>query len=268
MRLILTLEYDGTSFHGWQVQPGLRTVQGVLESALERMMGESVRIHGSGRTDAGVHALGQVAHFDSPRDIPPRSVAMGLNTLLPRDVRAKGCLEAPEGFHARFSATGKRYRYTILNRSAPTALLRNAVWHIRAPLDVPAMREGASHLLGRKDFAAFRSSGDEGTTVRNVRILTIEREFDLLVLSFEADGFLKHMVRNITGALVEVGRGRLGQRKIEDILRSQSRQNAPKKAPPQGLTLVGVSYGEFDVYGEDRPVGNVNKTLENIIHFQ
>ncbi len=242
MRLKATLEYDGTSFHGWQVQPGLRTVQGIVEEALSRMMDQKVRVIGSGRTDAGVHALGQVVHFEAPKQIPPRNVAMGLNTLLPRDVRIVECTEAPDGFHARFSATGKRYRYLVLNRAAPTALLRNRVWHIRTPLDEEAMAAAASHLTGRKDFTAFRSAGDDGTTIRDLKELSIIRDEDFLNLSFEADGFLKHMVRNITGALMEVGSGRMTPQDILDMIRSRSRDGAPKKAPPQGLTLVEVFY--------------------------
>ncbi len=242
MRLILTLEYDGSQFHGWQIQPGLRTIQGTVEKALAEMMGASVRAKASGRTDAGVHALGQVMHCDVSRGIPPENVMMGLNSLLPPDVRVIKCREAPEEFHAQYSATGKHYRYDILNRSQPTALLRDRVWHVRRPLDDEAMKIGASYLIGKKDFAAFKSAGDEGTTVRDLRRIDVVREQDILTLTFEADGFLKHMVRNLTGALVEVGLGRLNPEDVRGILDSRSRKNSPRKAPPQGLTLVKVFY--------------------------
>jgi len=242
MRLILTLEYDGSQFHGWQIQPGLRTIQATVEEALEKMMGASVRAKASGRTDAGVHALGQVMHCDVTREIPPENVMMGLNSLLPPDVRVMNCRKAPEGFHAQYSAAGKLYRYNILNRFQPTALLRDRVWHVRRPLDDEAMRIGASFLIGKRDFAAFKSAGDEGTTVRDLRRIDVVRERDTLTLTFEADGFLKHMVRNITGALVEVGLGRLTPEDVRDVLDSRSRENSPRKAPPQGLTLVEVFY--------------------------
>ncbi|TNF45995.1 tRNA pseudouridine(38-40) synthase TruA [bacterium] len=242
MRLILTLEYDGSQFHGWQIQPGLRTIQRTVEEALGEMMGASVRAKASGRTDAGVHALGQVMHCDVTREIPPENVMKGLNSLLPPDVKVVKCRKASEGFHAQYSATGKLYRYKILNRSQPTALHRDRVWHIRRPLDDKTMKIGASYLVGKKDFAAFKSAGDEGTTIRDLRRIDIVREQDTLTLIFEADGFLKHMVRNITGALVEVGLGRLTPDDVRDVLDSRSRDNSPKKAPPQGLTLVEVFY--------------------------
>ncbi|GBE15522.1 MAG TPA: tRNA pseudouridine(38-40) synthase TruA [Proteobacteria bacterium] len=241
-RLVLTIEYDGTFFHGWQVQPGLRTVQLNIESALTRMMGQTIRVSASGRTDAGVHALGQVAHCDVPKRIPPENVALGLNSILPGDVRVVECRWAPEGFHSRFRATGKRYRYLILNRRKPTALLRNRVWNIRHPLDLDNMRGGAFYLIGEKDFFSFRSSGDPGTTVRDMRDISIEKDGDMVTIFFEANGFLKHMVRNIVGALVEVGRGRMEPGNLKKLLDSRSRLNAPRKAPAQGLTLMEVFY--------------------------
>jgi len=241
-RIKLTLEYDGTDFSGWQVQPDGRTVQGVLQESLGKIMGSQTRVVGSGRTDAGVHALNQVAHADVTRDIPAVNIMMGLNSALPRDVRVVGCEDTTAAFHAQRSATGKTYRYTILNIPRPTALDRHRVWHIRQPLDVNAMIQGAGHLKGKHDFAAFKSAGDETTTVRDLRILDISKSGDLLVLTFEANGFLKHMVRNITGALVEVGLGRLQPGDIGRLLDSGSRENAPKKAPPQGLTLLRVTY--------------------------
>lgn len=241
-RIKLTLEYDGTAFSGWQVQPDERTVQGVLQDCLSEMMGSPTRVVGSGRTDAGVHALGQVVHADVARDIPAPNIMMGLNSALPRDVRVLECEDAGEAFHAQRSATGKTYRYTILNGPRPTALDRNRVWHIRQSLDLGAMKAGAAHLVGKHDFAAFKSAGDETSTVRELRELAIVREGDHVLLTFEANGFLKHMVRNLTGALVEVGLGKLDPEDIRRLLQARSRENAPKKAPPQGLVLVKVQY--------------------------
>jgi len=245
-RIRLLLEYDGTGFHGWQVQPGLRTVQGTLEEALARMMGKKTVAVGSGRTDAGVHALGQVAHCDVEKDIPPANIMMGLNSGLPGDLRVLRCDPAPGDFHAQRSARGKYYRYAILNRRAPTALDRHRVWHIRQPLDPVSMASGALLLLGERDFAAFKSPGDETTTIRNLRTLDIEREGERILLHFEANGFLKHMVRNITGALVETGLGKMTHRELEGLLERGSREGAPRKAPPQGLTLMEVFYAEVD----------------------
>lgn len=250
-RIRLLLEYDGTAFSGWQVQPGVRTVQGTLQEALGRMMGTKTVVVGSGRTDAGVHALGQVAHSDVARDIEPENIMMGLNSSLPADVRVLECVLAPEGFHAQRSAIGKIYRYIILNRAAPTALDRHRVWHIRQPLDLKAMSAAALLLKGERDFAAFKSSGDETTTVRNLRTLRLEREKDRIFLYFEADGFLKHMVRNITGALVEVGLGRMTVGDVDRLLDGRSRESAPRKAPPQGLTLMEVFY-EDSFFSPDR----------------
>lgn len=241
-RIKLTLEYDGTDFSGWQVQPDERTVQGVLQDSLSSMMGSEIKVIGSGRTDAGVHALRQVAHAEVTRDIPAVNVMMGLNSSLDKDVRVLHCEDTSESFHAQRSATGKTYRYIILNVSQPTALDRYRVWHIREPLDLKAMVEGAAHLVGEHDFAAFKSAGDETTTIRNLRELDIKREGDHIVLTFEANGFLKHMVRNLTGALVEVGQGKLASEDMRRLLDARSRENAPKKAPPQGLTLVQVTY--------------------------
>jgi tRNA pseudouridine38-40 synthase len=253
------LEYDGSGFSGWQIQPGARTVQGVLQDALTLMMGTMTTIVGSGRTDAGVHALGQVAHADVARDIPPRNIMMGLNSSLPRDVRVIDCSLADRDFHAQRSALGKLYRYVILNRAAPTALDRNRVWHIRQALDHKAMTAAARVLIGENDFAAFKSAGDDTTTVRHLRTLQIEREKDRLTLYFEASGFLKHMVRNVTGALVEVGLGKMTIDDLERHLRSRSRENAPPKAAPQGLTLMKVYYGNgtFFVPGELDPTFQV-----------
>jgi tRNA pseudouridine38-40 synthase len=241
-RIKLTLEYDGTEFSGWQVQPDQRTVQGVLQESLSKMMESPIKVIGSGRTDAGVHAIAQIAHADVTKDIPSGNIMMGLNSALEKDVRVIKCEDTEQTFHAQRSATGKTYRFIILNGNRPTALDRYRVWYLRQPLDLQAMIHGAQHLKGEQDFAAFKSAGDETTTVRNLRKVDILSEGDHIVFLFEATGFLKHMVRNITGALVEVGQGKLESDDIKRLLIARSRENAPKKAPPQGLTLMEVTY--------------------------
>jgi tRNA pseudouridine38-40 synthase len=246
-RLAFIVEYDGSGFHGWQLQPGLDTVQGAMEAGLARMMGEPVRVIGSGRTDAGVCALAQVAHADVPKEIPPDHVMMGLNTLLPRTVRVLACLWAPPSFHARFSATGKTYRYRILNRPQPTALWRDRAWWVRRPLDAGAMRAAGEHLIGTHDFSAFRSAGEDGSSVGTIHTLAVEKQEDLVTLWFEGDGFLKHMVRNITGALVEAGVGRYPPDHVLELLLRGNRTDAPRSVPAQGLTLIRVRYDGFDL---------------------
>jgi tRNA pseudouridine38-40 synthase len=241
-RIRLLLEYDGTGFSGWQVQPAARTIQGVLQDAISVMMGEHVTVVGSGRTDAGVHALGQVVHADIPKEIPSWNIMMGLNSALPGDIRVLECTDVSPDFHAQRSATGKLYRYIILNRAEPTAIDRHRVWHVRQPLDIDRMRAAARILVGEHDFAAFKSAGDETPTVRDLRVLEIERKEDRIQLDFEADGFLKHMVRNMTGVLVEAGLGRRTVEDVEVFLRNRSRDNAPGKAPSSGLTLIRVYY--------------------------
>lgn len=255
-RIRLLLEYDGTGFSGWQVQPDARTVQGVLQKALTGMMGEQTGVVGSGRTDAGVHALGQVAHADIARSIPPMNIMMGLNSALPGDVRVMECRDVLPDFHAQRSATGKLYRYVILNRAEPTAIDRNRVWHVRGKLDVDVMRTAAHVLSGKKDFASFKSAGDDTTTVRDLRKLEIVDKNDRIIIDFEADGFLKHMVRNMTGALVEVGAGRRTVDDLEIFLKSRSRDNSPRKAPSRGLTLIRVYYGGSDRAPFEQTTGN------------
>ena len=206
------------------------------------MMERPVRVIGSGRTDAGVHALAQVAHCDVEKDIPLFNIRMGLNSILPDDVRILECSNAPEGFHAQFSARGKMYRYRVLNRDNPTAIDRHRVWHLRHPLDVDVMEEAAEYLRGKHDFTSFKSTGDDRTSVRDIRKLVVRKEGDLITMDFEANGFLTHMVRNIVGALTRVGSGKMTPWELKEFLELKRRKDAPKKAPPQGLTLECVYY--------------------------
>lgn len=210
----LTLEYDGRDFAGWQVQAaGQRTVQGEVEAALQRISGLSIRVHGAGRTDAGVHAEGQVASFEAQLALPCERLGPALNALLPRDLAVRECRSAPPGFHARFDARGKLYRYQIWNSSVRSPL-REGRWHrVGAPLDLGAMRAAAGQLVGQHDFASFAAQGGLApgdSSVRTLRQLRVEEgaaRGEIQVLA-EAPGFLRHMVRNLAGTLIEVGRGR------------------------------------------------------------
>ncbi|HEY0839366.1 MAG TPA: tRNA pseudouridine(38-40) synthase TruA [Vulgatibacter sp.] len=247
MRTIkLTLEYDGTDFVGWQVQPNGRSVQEALEAALSTLLGEPARVVGSGRTDAGVHAGAQVASLRTGRDLPLRAFVQGMNGLLPRDVAVVRAEEAPPGFDARRSASGKRYVYRISNRPVRSPLRRRTHWEVFQPLDRAAMREAAGHLLGEHDFSAFRAADCPApTTVRTLRRLDVldgEGEDEILVVA-EATAFLKQMVRNLAGTLVEVGLGKREAGSMPALLEGRDRTRAGRTAPPQGLVLDEVFYG-------------------------
>ncbi len=245
-RLRLTLEYDGGAFQGWQVQSEARTVQGVLEGALLEVTGEAVRIVGAGRTDAGVHALGQTAHGDTATRLAPLELRRALNGVLPGDVAVRELVEAEAGFDARRHARSKRYLYRILNRPTPSPLRASFTWHLRERLDDPAMAAAAGPLLGEHDFAAFRgapSGAPPGqSTLRRLDRLDIRRAADELRIVAEGPSFLRYMVRNLVGTLVEVGQGR---RAVEDpaaLLESPDRARTGRTAPAQGLCLERVEY--------------------------
>ena len=243
----LILEYDGTSYHGWQSQlgSGIPTIQDTLEQALSSLTHETTKIYSSGRTDAGVHALAHVANFKAESSIPPEAWAPALNQCLPDDIRVLGSEEVPDDFHARFSALGKLYRYRILNRRAPSALYRRYSWHVNLRLNVKYMRLAAASLAGKHDFSAFRGSGCSAKTpVRTIRSVTIKESKDFVEIGIEADAFLQHMARNIVGTLVEVGLGRFSPDAVKRMLRSRDRTTAGRTAPPQGLYLVQVYYPE------------------------
>jgi tRNA pseudouridine38-40 synthase len=246
--LKLTLEYDGAPFVGWQVQPNGPSVQGVLQEAIEKLCGSPVRVTGAGRTDAGVHARGQVASLDPPRELPLAAWTAGLNAHLPPEVACVRAEDAPPGFDARRWARGKRYVYGILRSPSRSPLLRGRAWEIRRPLDVEAMRAAAHALLGRHDFSAFRAADCPArTTIREVRRLDIEvtrlgPDAELVRLTIEATAFLKHMVRNIAGTLVEVGHGKRAQGSVPELLAAGDRTHAGPTAPPHGLCLDEVFY--------------------------
>ena len=241
----LILEYDGTNYHGWQSQAGTGrpTIQDTLEGAIKGLTGEEVKTVSSGRTDAGVHALGHVANFTTGSRIPPEAWAPALNRLLPADIRVLSSEDAKPDFHARYSATGKIYKYTILRRREPSALYRNFAWHVGRALKLTAMREAAEHLVGKHDFSAFRAAAcGAKTPVRSLRSLEIKKRGDFIEISLEADAFLMHMARNIVGTLVEVGLGRFSPGDVKGMLKSRDRTTAGRTAPPQGLYLVTVFY--------------------------
>ncbi len=243
-RVRLRLEYDGTDFVGWQRQPNGRSVQAVLEAALEELLGAPVAAAAAGRTDAGVHALGQVVAFDAPRALPEKAYVRGLSSLLPEDVAVVAAEEVPDGFDPRRWATGKRYRYLISRRRGRAPLLRRTHWEVFTPLDVGAMRVPASALLGTHDFSSFRAADCEAPHARRtLRTLDLHEDGELLRVEVEGTAFLKHMVRNIVGSLVEVGRGKRRPGWVAEVLAAKDRTLAGPTAPAHGLTLVEVTYG-------------------------
>lgn len=242
-RLKLTLEYDGTEFHGWQVQPELRTVQGVVEEKLSILLDEAVKLVGAGRTDAGVHARGQVAHCETCRVLGPEAIRRGINSLLPPDVAVQRVEQVAPDFHARYAALRKTYSYTILRQPSPSPLWRRTALHVRASLNVEAMREAAAALRGRHNFCAFWGGGDDRRTPwRTLTRLEIEEHPPLLRIWMEADSFLRHMVRNVVGTLLEIGRGRYPSDWARQVLESRDRSRAGATAPAHGLCLEEVVY--------------------------
>jgi len=241
----LILEYDGTNYHGWQSQAasGTATIQETLENAIKDLTKETTVTCSSGRTDAGVHAFGHVAHFTTTKSMPPEAWAPALNRLLPHDIRILSSEEVPAEFHARFSASGKTYKYIILNRHAPSALYRNRAWHIDRKLNLSAIRRGAAFLVGKHDFSSFRGAGcGAKTPVRTITSVSIRKRAEVVEILVEADAFLMYMARNIVGTLVEVGLGRFKAEEVKEILDSKDRKRAGRTAPPQGLYLVEVYY--------------------------
>lgn len=240
----LVLEYAGTHYHGWQVQPGLVTIQGALQEALARIAGAPVPVMGAGRTDAGVHALGQVASFRADLGLDLPTVQRALNASLPRDIAVIEVAEAAAGFDARRDATARTYRYTLLCRPHRSAVWRDVALHIPRPLDLAAMAEAAAALVGEHDFSAFRAAGCTAPTpVRRVSEARLEQEGDLIHFVITADAFLQHMVRIIMGTLLQVGEGRLTPKGFQAILASGDRRRAGKTLDPRGLFLVQVHYG-------------------------
>ncbi len=239
----LTIQYDGTEYFGWQMQARHRSVQQVLQEALAMVCNHPVTLHGSGRTDTGVHALGQVAHFKTSSAIDLMQLRKGLNSLLPDDVVVREAVEAHPDFHARFDATARTYWYFILNEPVPSVFYRRYAWHIRKPLDLAAMRDAAALLVGMHDYSSFQAREREDVcTVREVKRVRLKRVGPLLLFEIRATSFLRHMVRGIVGTLVEIGLGRLGAAGMQDIMQARNRSQAGPTAPACGLFLKEVRY--------------------------
>jgi len=240
----LIIEYDGSLYHGWQRQKDDRSIQGEIEKALQKMTTNRVTVIGSGRTDAGVHAEGQVASFKCDTRLEPETLLNGLNSLLAEDTVIKVCEQVSSSFHARFDAKSKIYHYKILNRPTPAAIGRKYSWLIRKSLNQDAMRAAISHIIGHHDFKAFEGTGSprQHTTRQVYSADLIEQQSGLLVFHIEADGFLRYMVRNIVGTLVDVGMQKLTSDDFKSILDSKDRSQASATAPAHGLTLVKVIY--------------------------
>lgn len=240
----LLVEYDGTSLCGWQRQANGPTVQGHLEAALARLLSHEAPITGASRTDAGVHASGQVACFRTARPIPLHGIRRGLNSLLPSQIAVREAAEVPEDFHPRFSATGKHYRYTLLVRPDRSPRWRDRAWHYPDPLSIEAMAAAAAPLLGEHDFAAFRAAGcTAATTTRRLDAIEVSQpDPERLIVDVRGNAFLRNMVRILVGTLVESGAGRRTAAQVADILAARDRTRAGITAPAHGLELVEVRY--------------------------
>lgn len=242
----LTIEYDGTNYHGWQRQKSDRSIQEEIEAALFTMTSQRVTVIGSGRTDAGVHALAQVASFQCDTHLTAENFQKGLNSLLDVDIVIRDCRRAKDSFHARYDARRKTYQYRVVNRDLPLAIGRQYVWHIRRPLDIEAMRRSLPHIIGEHDFTSFEGTGSpQNSSVRHVIQADIQKiPDDRLYFDITANGFLRHMVRNITGTLVEIGLGNLYPDDMGKILAAKDRSLAGPTAPAVGLFLLSVEYGD------------------------
>lgn len=251
MRLAIGIEYDGSNYNGWQRQRVGSGVQAVLEKAASAVADEPVEITCAGRTDTGVHASGQVGHFDTEAKRSDRGWLLGINSALPDDVNLRWVKPVSDDFHARFSALSRSYRYRILNRLVRSSLERQRCWWFHAPLDADAMHEAGRELLGEHDFSAFRAAGCQANSAtRELQFLRVRRDGDWITLDIRANAFLQHMVRNITGTLVSVGSGDNPASWVGDVLRSGDRKQGGITAPPQGLTLTHVEYpAEFRLPG-------------------
>jgi tRNA pseudouridine38-40 synthase len=239
----IIVEYDGTEYHGWQRQPNGITIQEILEEKIASITQEKITLIGSGRTDAGVHAIGQVANFRTESGIEPENLLRGINSMLPSDIAVKDLRDVDDEFHSRYSAKSKVYDYKIHNTDVRSALFRNYSWHLYGDLDLESMRKGSCCLLGEHDFSSFcAANSDSHNHVRNVIACSIAVDHKTIIVTIEADGFLRYMVRNIIGTLVDVGRGKTTPETFKEIMGSKDRTNAGITAPPRGLFLREVKY--------------------------
>lgn len=248
MRIALGVEYDGQPFCGWQSQPDGQTVQDTLQRALSQIAGEqpdgrSVSIIAAGRTDTGVHALEQVVHFDTQAERPLSAWVRGVNALLPDSIAVRWAHPVPDEFHARFSAHGRSYRYLLINRPMRSAIHAGKVGWFHAPLDVAAMQVAAQHLLGEHDFSTFRAAQCQAKSpIKHLRQLDISRQGEMLIFELSANAFLHHMVRNIVGCLVYIGKGKYPPEWLEEVLNSRERRLAAPTFAPDGLYLRRITY--------------------------
>ena len=243
-RYRITVEFDGRPFAGWQRQNNAPSVQGSIEAAIRQISGEDVRVHGAGRTDAGVHAEAMTAHFDLEKSFTADRLLAAINGCIrPSPIAILDCVETPD-FHARFDCTGRSYRYRILNRRAPLTVQQGLVWRVPAPLDAAAMHAAAQRLIGQHDFTTFRSSACQSASpVKTLAKLTVRRDGDAVIIEAAARSFLHHQVRSITGCLMLVGQGRWSADDLEAALKARDRTALGLNAPPDGLTFVEAKYG-------------------------
>lgn len=241
----MTIAYDGTDFHGWQTQPGFRTVQEEVEQTLIRVIREPVNLLGTSRTDAGVHALGQVASFRTVAKMPLPGMQRAISHRLPPDVALAHLREAPSGFHPSRDALGKLYRYRIFNSySRPVGAQIRTTWHVWHMLDIERMQAAGHRMMGRHDFAGFQSTGSpRDSTVRTIRRVHVQRRFDEVLIDVEGDGFLYNQVRNMVGTLYEIGRGHWPVDRVDEIIAAADRRLAGRTAPASGLCLQWVRFG-------------------------
>ncbi len=265
-KIKLTIEYDGTAYVGWQRQPNGTSVQTLVEQALAEICGQTVQIVSSGRTDAGVHARGMVAHFETDRELPVSAFREGVNSHLPADIAVVAAERVSADFHARYDALAKRYRYSICMGPVRSPIHSRFSWHIKKDLVLVRMKQAASLLVGKHDFAAFRSSGcDARTTVREIFAVEIKKHGRMLHIDIIGSGFLRNMVRVIAGTLVEVGAGKRGPDEVRELLSGGQRELSGVTAPPQGLCLMQVWYeGDLDAWqAEIKPCKSCQKSLDN-----
>lgn len=246
-RVMLTVAYDGTHYHGWQLQPGRITVEGVLNECLSGLLSKKTAVIGASRTDAGVHALGNVAVFDTDARIPAEKFSYALNQRLPEDIRIRGSRQVPSSFHPRKTASVKTYEYRILNEEFPDPVKRLYSYFTYRPLDEKRMQDAAAYVVGEHDFASFCSAGAQtDTTVRTIYDCRVDRLDTEIVLRISGSGFLYNMVRIIAGTLMEVGKGNIPPEAMEGILKAADRRAAGPTAPPEGLTLLSYRFPELE----------------------
>ena len=240
----LTIEYDGTKYHGWQIQKNGITVQEIIEKAISKLLGNNIRIVGCSRTDVRVHAYGQIAHFFTDSNIPGDKYSYAINNLLPDDIVIKQSEEVSEDFHSRYCSKGKKYRYLIYNEAHASAIMRNRAYHVRPQLDFEAMQSAAQYFSGRHDFVAFQATGGQvRSTEREIYSIDVfKKEDNLIAIEVSGNGFLYNMVRIIAGTLIYVGIGKIQADEIPKIIKSLDRTRAGKTAPADGLYLIEIYY--------------------------